>query len=873
VLLAAMVMGLPTLRGGFVGGDDHRLALDHVLVNRPSLTHAIELFAITHRDLYQPLPLLTFSFEFLVVEWLGLSSRGPEGFAWLFHLDNVILHAINSLLVWTLIRRFHESALSRSGDVPVGYGSVDSRMVATVAAMLFAVHPLQTEVVAWVNGRMMLLSTMFAVLSLLAVEKFVNAIDGRRTPGIRRRAGWACLVILFTLLCAISKIRIELPLLMLVTAWLTYRNNGLSPDHSPTSDKKSPTHRLFTAPFVIVWLACAAITAVFVLINVQATSEADLFSGGAVHLHGPKAVRVIQALAFYFTKALWPVGLASYHPTPPVVAWSDPETWEAIAVVVPSLLVMIGAAARSLVARLGFFWFFAAIAATLPIVPARNVLAADRYMYLPFIGLLWAVATLLVRVNRRWISECSGWVRRGLVPLSVIAVVIVLIIQCWNVAWYYETPLKKTLRIAELFPDVPRVWERLGWSHHELGQYDEAIECAKKEFHHDAPNVLSCAYQLVGMSELKRDHPEEALDWLHRAVEIDPENALGKYRLAMAYDELGRVSEALPFYEAALVQTPLHNPTIHRLATVYRRLGRPEDARRMYEKEIENNAYEVPAVLGLVELDLEVGTQEALLRAVERLEQLLDRMPGEPAVLVSYGVVQFALGRREEAKGAYHAALARDAGNVTAMLNLAQLYHAGGDTEKARSLLDRAASVGLTSWDQARAVADVYESIGAWDRASFVWQSFQRHHPMNREATAFAAWADALNDRTKEARTLARSVLDDASVAPPAAQSIAHATLAYVGLVQGDQSAMWSHVGALTNLGDSATPDRARLLRALERFDAGNPEHPLTYCLTAELLIANQIWDAARAALPLCEQRCQTTDCETRIAAMRARIP
>ena len=50
VILAALVMGLPTLRGGFVGGDDHRLVLNHVLVSRPSLAHALELFRILHRE-------------------------------------------------------------------------------------------------------------------------------------------------------------------------------------------------------------------------------------------------------------------------------------------------------------------------------------------------------------------------------------------------------------------------------------------------------------------------------------------------------------------------------------------------------------------------------------------------------------------------------------------------------------------------------------------------------------------------------------------------------------------------------------------------------------------------------------------------------
>src|SRR3990172_7334055 len=104
VVLAAVVMGLPTLRGGFVGGDDHRLVLNHILVNHPSLAHAVQLFTIVHRDLYQPLPLLTFSGEFALANLFGLFESGVEGGAWLFHPTNVLLHAFNTILVWLTVR-------------------------------------------------------------------------------------------------------------------------------------------------------------------------------------------------------------------------------------------------------------------------------------------------------------------------------------------------------------------------------------------------------------------------------------------------------------------------------------------------------------------------------------------------------------------------------------------------------------------------------------------------------------------------------------------------------------------------------------------------------------------------------------------------
>ena len=242
LVFAAVVMGLPTLRGGFVGGDDHRLVLNHVLVNHPSFAHGVQLFTILHRDLYQPLPLLTFSGEFAVANALRLFDSGVEGGAWLFHLTNVLLHAFNTVLVWITVGMLQK----RLG--------VQRLAVATVAALLFAVHPFQVEVVAWVNGRMMLLSTLFALASLLAFARWLD------TP----RPGYAALTILFVLLSSLSKVRVGLPLLLGLVALI----------HG---------QRLRTR-FWSLWILCALVTGWFVRVNIDATAGADLFAEGAEHL-------------------------------------------------------------------------------------------------------------------------------------------------------------------------------------------------------------------------------------------------------------------------------------------------------------------------------------------------------------------------------------------------------------------------------------------------------------------------------------------------------------------------------------------------------------------------------------------------------------
>ena len=848
VAVAAVVMGLPTLGGGFVGGDDHRLVLNHVFVNHPSLLHAAKLFTIAHRDLYQPLPLLSFQIEFAVAKTLGLFDKGVEGATWLFHLTNIILHAVNAVLVWLVVRTLAEHAggrgLSQPSEARRGAGDREERpaatTVATVAALLFSVHPLQTEVVAWTNGRMMLMSTLFALLSLLSFNSWLK----------RPQSKWAVLTALFVLQSAISKVRIALPVLLAIV-FLARRAR-------------------FRWSALALWSVCTLITGVFVWVNVQTTAGASLFAEAAEHLQGPRSVRVLQALGNYFQHFVWPVGLASYYPTPPVVYWSDAGTRQALFVVVPTLCVIGWACRRSRVVLLGMLWFFATLASTLPIFPARNVLAADRYMYLPIIGLVWVVAALGSAAYYRWLAARS--VTAGRIVVGALAVIIVPagIGMSWHVSQFYETPFRKTERIAQLFPETPRVWERVGWSYHRLGRYDKAIECAQKELGFDSPNVVSGGYQLLGMSELRREGGDAglALKHLAKAMEIDPESPLARYRLGVAHEELGRYAEAATFFEAAIESAPGQNPTINRLAALYRILNRPTDARAMFQKALRNNPYDVVASMGLVELDIEQRTHESYLAARQRLLKLLETMPEDSPALTNLGVVYAALGGTSEAVEAYNEALERDPNNITAALNLAQIYRGKGMVGRARSLFERAMSVGLESVRQAIDVHDFFISQGAFDTARSLWTGIVTRFPESVEAQAFFAWATALAGDGRLAEAQVAALTNEEHSFP-----LVTVTRAYLALAGARYNEAVNLTDTLCDLGEAGADVRRRFLGALEGFDRRRPNVPWTFCLAARLLIAADNVDAARMSVTFCKERCNDEPCREEVRRLESRLP
>ena len=838
IALAAVLVGLPTLSGSFVGGDDHRLLLNHVLVNHPSFEHAAKLFTIYHRDLYQPLPLLTFQAEFAIAKGLGLFDEGLAGGARLFHLTNILLHALNAVLVWFVVRMLCRRVEARPSDETAtpslqASSSARSIAIATAAALLFAIHPLQIEVVAWTNGRMMLLSTLFAMLSLLAFSSWLD----------RPRRFHAVLVVVLVLLCSISKVRIGLPVLLAVVCLA--RRSRIRPGT------------------VVLWLVCVAMTAIFVVVNVRATSGASLFAEAAEHLRGPRLARVFLAMDNYLRHLVWPVGLASYYPTPPLVRWSDPQTLRAMAVTLPVLLGAVWACLRSRVALLGAVWFGSTLAATLPFLPARNVLAADRYMYLPIIGLAWAAAFFAHALYQRCAIGWSSRSARAIVGVTAVVLVPTLTATCWRVAGFYSTPLSKTLRIANLYPDTPRVWEPVGWLHYRDERYDEAIECAQKELRHDAPAVQSGAHQLIGMCELRRGNVDGALNHLRRALEIDGRSTLAKYRLARAYDDLGYAEKALPLYQAAIEQAPGHNPTINRLAKFYQRLGRIAEARAAYHQQIDNNPYDVPGAMGLVELDIDEGTAESYRRAEMRLKKLLEWMPENTDALTNLGVVLVGLGRAGEALAVYETALRYDARCVPAALNLANLQNGAGNVGEAMRLYEQAVSGGLQFVSEAAAVHDFLVSQQEIARTVAVWREFADRFPDSPEAQAFLGWSQALAGMHDEARATMMGLMDDST--PPVL-----ATLAYLELVAGNYVRASEQIETLCSKGKLGAAMRKRMLGALERFDRASPGVAWTFCLVARLVMSDGNAGAVQASIDRCETLCDGEACRDYAAKLRS---
>lgn len=856
-VLLAVCAASPALRGDFLSGDDIHLVRDHVLVNQPSWRHAWMLLTTVHRDLYQPLPMLSFQADFAVSGWLG-----RPGDPVVFHLTNLLLHAGNSLVVFALLRR-----LTTDSDI------------AGLASVLFAVHPLHVEAVAWISGRMTLLSAAFALAGLWLFDAAV---------GFRRRR--LMVAALLAILCAmLSKVRVELPVLLaLIALWRARRDPEASRVGTPVGAWPAWP---FGALFWVGWIVAAALTAgfgVFALVTTARSGLGDIPEGVWA---GPTPARTLQSLGWYLLHWVWPARLSPWHPPQPIVGWGQPDVAIGLAVVLLAAAIALACWRYTRAGVVGLGWFLAGIAPTLPLFAPRAALAAERWAYLPDVGLAWISAALICgavrRLGARPIASvpvlAGGHAARaaaGAVVLATAAGLLALLVVARTAAAWYTDDVTRIARVLACYPDRPRVHVEAAWAHIRRGDrrratdpsgaradYTEAARLARAEaalpHGRQAP-----AAQALAWAQYRLGHLDDAIRTLEEARRRFPRDHLVAFRLGELYAAragFGESASAGPaagsqstitrppadpaaaesMYRAALAIRPDYLPAMLRLARLMERTGRSDEARTWLRRAAEINPFD-PAVLGrLADLCADAGDLDEAERLYRRL---LEHVPTHNAARVNLAVLLARQGRDADALQLLGEAIRREPRLAQARLNRAAILLRVGRTSEAiadyRAVLDHqpvnaAALDGLT---------DALIRSGKPQQALSAWREAARAAPDNADVLAGLAWVALLAGHDGEvadacaralrsapnhrlARTV-RAVLDLCTPryaaaltqletifsrgSPPDRDLAARAAAALGALIERHADCAWAYYGLALALEGAGARDRAA--DAAEKF-------------------------------------------------------
>jgi len=568
---ATLALYNPVNRHPFVNYDDDRYVTENPHIrNGLSWDTVSWAFTAEEQGNWHPLTWLSHALDY------QLFRQNATG----HHFTSLLIHSANAVLLFLLLTY----ATGRLGP-------------SLLVAALFALHPINVESVAWVAERKNVLSTFFFFAALAAYCWYARRPDWRRYLAF---AG------LFALGLMSKPMVITLPfVLLLLDFWPLGRIQGFPA--GVLSVPQSPLSRLLVEklPLLVLSAASAAIT-----MRVQQAGGA--MRSTAQFSLGVRLENAVVAYAMYLWKMVWPSHLAPLYPHPgdSLSAWQ--VTLSALVLLAVTVVVLRFRSRRYLLT--GWLWFLGTLVPVIGLVQVGDQAMADRYAYIPLIGIFIMLA---------WgAADLADLLHIGLSARMIPAACILL-------ALAFATH------------------RQLGYwsSNYEL--WTHALAVTDKNF--IAQNNLGGALLLLGK-------PDEAYAHFQAAAEINPNDPMSRSNLGAYLQEHGKLSEAMAQYDRSISLTSdpgLLAATYANLGTAYRNLGEDEKARDSYDQALRLNPNQSNAYLGLGEL---LEKQNQLDDAIRNYSRSVELRPTATGFLL-LGHALETEARRPEALAAYQSAL------------------------------------------------------------------------------------------------------------------------------------------------------------------------------------------------------------------------
>jgi tetratricopeptide (TPR) repeat protein len=533
----------------------------------------------------------------------------------LHHGTSVLLHAVTSVLLFLTLRRMTGEAGKSA-----------------LAAALFAVHPLRVESVAWVAERKDTLSGFLWVATMAAYAAYA------RRPGAPR---YAAVVALFALGLLAKPMLVTLPFaLLLLDYW--------------------PLRR--TAPWTRLVLEKAPLFALTV-ISSMVTYAAQSAGGATVALPFALGTRVANAVASYgryIGKTLWPARLSPFYP------FNDlPPAW----MVAAGAAVIAGGALlawRQLRPRpyfaVGWLWYLGTLVPAIGLVQVGMQSMADRYTYIPSIGLCvivaWAASDLISRAPE---LKTAAPFAAGAVILGCAIAARAQVAHWKNSVTLWNHALEVTADNFLAHTNLARHLDEQGRSDEAASHYAEALRINPK-----VPQALNGA----GVMAQRNGRTEEAISRFKEALAVRPGFAEAHYNLGRTYYSMGKVDDALQEIQMALNSKPEYPDALNNLAVILANQGKREEALERYAQALLVNPGHVESHTNLGALLAQMGRLD---EAVRHLSEAARLNPQDPRIHNNLAGVMALAGKEDQAVTEYVEAVRLNPAYVDARLRLGAL--------------------------------------------------------------------------------------------------------------------------------------------------------------------------------------------------------
>ncbi len=504
---------------------------------------------------------------------------------WGHHLTNLVIHALNAVLLFLVLTRM-----------------TGRRWPSALVAVLFAVHPLNVESVAWIAERKGVLVMMFWTAALGGYAWY-----GRRPNPAR----YLAVAVLFLLGLLSKPMAVTLPfVLLLLDYWPLDRIDRSTPPRVMAR----ATLRLAAEKIPLFLL-----TALFCVTTFVMQSRGNNLAFGEKISFTARCANALVVYVIYLLKTLCPWGLAVYYPHPLArPAW---QVAGAAAILAAITLLCLRQARRRPYLIIGWFWYLGTLVPVIELVQIGSFSHADRYAYIPLVGIFVMVAWGLDELGSR------GPARAGVVTAAAALAVAALGLIAFRQTAYWKDDL--TL-----------------FSHDLAVAGDNAV-----------------AHDNIGAALVDRGKPKEAADQFNMALKANPQDAEALYNLGVILESLNRPAEAESRYRQALQRKPAHPKAHNNLGSLLVQSRSFDEAMAHFRAAVEMAPDLVDAHNNMGNL---LAVQGKLNEAIREYGRALELDPGQISVRLNLANPLIRLGRPDEALHHLEKVLQLEPGNKIA---------------------------------------------------------------------------------------------------------------------------------------------------------------------------------------------------------------
>ena len=601
-LLAAITLAVywPAVNCAFLTYDDPAYYVENIHVQNGLTAEGVGwAFRTGWMGNWHPLVWLSFMLD---VAWSGPGPAGP-------HFTNLLLHAANAILLFLLLKTL-----------------TGTTWRSWLVAGLFALHPLRVESVAWISERKDVLSAFFGLWCLILYGRYARAVANREAGGTASSgpANYWLAFVCFVLGLMSKTMLVTLPLvLLLLDVWPLRR---LTLDNLRIASGRLLLEKV---PFFAAGFVCG-------LITLKLHQDAGALTPLAASPLTARLANALVSCSAYLSRTFWPVNLALPYPRV--------EHWQPLVVLLSGLVAagFCWTAAQWGRAQpylfIGWFWFLGMLLPVSGLIQWGEQSMADRFTYLPSIGLF----ILLV-----WLAA-DYWREKSLPKTAAGAAAAIVLAACALVTRHQlaywrttETLFRHSLAVTE---NNPAAWCNLGMSAVQRKHWDEAADCFANALL--VKTNYAPALNNFGATLFYQGRVAEAAVCIQRSIALDPDDESAYFNLGQVRVAQGRMDEAVDNFEAALRLDPDHLNARKNLAAILLRQGKTDAAlgqlrwilaRRPRDAEILSNLG--AALAGSGKLD----------EAIDYFREAVRCSPDTPETHYNLGAALLARHRPEEA--------------------------------------------------------------------------------------------------------------------------------------------------------------------------------------------------------------------------------